>query len=83
MSEGENWETNVKAKIVSGSTLAVAAIALALGAGVATPASAKHSRHHCNMEKGQCGGKAKCMTKKGACKHHKNSCSGKGSCKGR
>jgi hypothetical protein len=35
------------------------------------------------MEKGHCGGKAKCMTKKGACKHHKAGCSAKGSCKGR
>lgn len=83
IAERENWETNVKTKIVSGSTLAVAAIALALGGTVATPALAKHSKHQCNMEKGQCGGKAKCMTKKGACKHQKNSCSSKGSCKGR
>ncbi|PWB84161.1 MAG: hypothetical protein C3F11_02820 [Methylocystaceae bacterium] len=73
----------MKAKIISGSTIAATAIALALSGVVATPAAAKHSRHHCNMEKGQCGGKAKCMTKKGVCKHHKNSCSAKGSCKGR
>ncbi len=73
----------MKTKIVSGSTIAVAAIALALAGGAATPAAAKHSKHPCNMEKGQCGGKAKCMTKKGVCKHHKNSCSSKGSCKGR
>lgn len=75
----------MKAKIVSGSTLAAAAIALALAGSAATPAAAKHSRHQCNMEKGQCGGKSKCMTKKGACKHHKShkaSCSAKGSCKG-
>jgi hypothetical protein len=76
----------VKAKIVSGSTLAATAIALALAGAAATPAAAKHSRHVCDMSKGQCGGKAKCMTKKGVCKHHKShkhSCSTKGSCKGR
>jgi len=76
----------MKTKIVSGSTIAVAAIALALAGGVSTQAAAKHSKHACNMEKGQCGGKTKCMTKKGACKHHKGhkaSCSAKGSCAGR
>jgi hypothetical protein len=76
----------MKAKIVSGSTIAATAIALALAGGVSTQAVAKHSKHQCNMEKGQCGGKAKCMTKKGTCKHNKGgkaSCSTKGSCSGR
>lgn len=79
-------EENMKSKIVSGSTIAAAAIALALAGGVSTQASAKHSKHVCNMEKGQCGGKTKCMSKKGVCKHnkgHKASCSAKGSCAGR
>lgn len=73
----------MKSKIVSGSTLAATAIALALAGGVSTQAAAKHSRHQCAMQKGHCGGKHKCMTKKGACKHHKAGCSAKGACKGR
>jgi hypothetical protein len=76
-------EVFVKAKIVSGNALAVAAIALALSAAAVTPAFAKG--HVCTMEKGQCGGKMKCMTKKGVCKHgmkhHKGSCGGKHHCK--
>lgn len=75
----------MKAKIVSGATLAAAAIALALSGAATTPATAK-SGHVCAMEKGQCGGRMKCMTKKGVCKHrmghHKGSCHHhhKGSC---
>jgi hypothetical protein len=72
----------MKAKIVSGSALAAAAIALALSGAAATPAFAKG--HHCTMEKGHCGGKMKCMTKKGVCKHkmkrHKGGCGAKNHC---
>jgi hypothetical protein len=75
----------MKAKIVSGSALAAAAVALALSGATVAPAFAKG--HHCTMEKGQCGGKAKCMTKKGVCKHkmksHKGACGGKNHCKGK
>jgi len=74
----------MKSKIVSGPALAAAAIALALAGATATPAYAKH--HHCTMEKAGCGGKTKCMTKKGVCKHkahhEKGGCGGKSSCKG-
>jgi len=67
----------MKTKVVSGTTLAAAAVALALGGAVATPAHAK-SHHHCAMAKGHCGGKMKCMTKAGVCKHqmkhHKGGC---------
>lgn len=70
----------MKSKIVSGAVLAAAAVALALGGAVATPAHAKGyaKGHACTMAKGQCGGKAKCMTKRGVCKHrmghHKGGC---------
>jgi hypothetical protein len=71
----------MKSKIVSGSALAAVAVALALAGAATTPAYAKH--HKCTMEKGQCGGKTKCMTKKGVCKHKaKGNCGGKSSCKG-
>ncbi len=69
----------MKSKIVSGSALAAAAVALALSGGVVAPAYAKG--HVCDMSKGQCGGKTKCMTKHGVCKHYKSHCSHhKGSC---
>jgi len=73
----------MKTKIISGSAIAAPAVALALGG--ATPAAAKHHHHHCTMEKGKCGGKAKCMTKRGHCihhvKHHKGNCAAKSHCK--
>jgi hypothetical protein len=72
----------MKTKIVSGSAIAAAAIALALSGATVTPALAKG--HHCTMQKGSCGSKAKCMTKKGVCKHkmkhHKGNCAGKNHC---
>jgi hypothetical protein len=76
----------MKAKIVSGSALAAAAIALALSGAATAPAFAK-AGHQCTMAKGSCGGKMKCMTKKGVCKHkvmpHKGSCHhSKSHCKG-
>jgi len=58
----------MKTKVVSGSALAAAAVALALGGAAVTPAHAKG--HACTMAKGQCGGKMKCMTKTGVCRHH-------------
>jgi uncharacterized membrane protein len=71
----------MKTKILSGSTLAAAAIALALSGVAATPAAASHHHHRCTMEKGKCGGKAKCM-KGGHCIHHmKHHCKAKHSCK--
>ena len=70
----------MKTKILSGSTLAAAAIALALSGVAATPAAAKH-QHACAMEKGK-GGKTKCMTKGGHCIHHmKSHCSTRHRCK--
>jgi len=73
----------MKTRIVSGATLAAAAVALALTTASVTPAFAKG--HHCSMAKGSCGGKAKCMTKKGVCKHkmghHKGNCHTKNHCK--
>ena len=76
----------MKAKIVSGSALAAAAIALALNGAVIAPAFAK-AGHQCSMAKGHCGGKMKCMTKQGVCNHkmghHKGSCHHmKSHCKG-
>lgn len=72
----------MKTKVISGATLAAAAIALALSGAAVTPAYAKG--HQCAMAKGQCGGKMKCMTKTGVCKHHmghhKGSCHHKASC---
>ncbi len=59
----------MKTKVVSGAALAAAAIGLALSGAVITPAAA-HGSHHCSMSKGQCGGKAACMTKTGVCKHN-------------
>ncbi|WP_442754757.1 hypothetical protein ACNHKD_17445 [Methylocystis sp. JAN1] len=59
----------MKTKIVSGSALAAAAVGLALSGAVVAPASA-HGSHACSMAKGQCGGKAACMTKTGVCKHN-------------
>ncbi len=73
----------MKTKVLSGSTVAATAIALALSGASSTPAFAKG--HHCTMEKSHCGGKAKCMTKKGGCKHkmkhYKGNCIGKSHCK--
>jgi uncharacterized membrane protein len=71
----------MKTKILSGSTLAAAAVALALSGVAVTPAAASH-HHRCTMEKGKCGGKTKCMTKGGHCIHHmKSHCSAKHHCR--
>lgn len=64
----------MKSKVISGAALAAAAVSLALVG--ATPAAAHSVGHSCQMAKGQCGGKMKCMTKKGVCKHN-----AKGSCR--
>jgi len=64
----------MKMKIVSGSSMAVAAVALAISGVSLVPAGAKAKTVHCfgiNACKGQ-----------GACKSAKNACKGQNSCKG-
>lgn len=62
-------------KIVSGASLAAAAIALAVaGAGLANPAQAKKAAVHC-MGINSCKGTS-------ACKSASNACKGQNSCKG-
>ena len=64
----------MKANIVSGSALAIAAIALAVGGAAVSPAAAKGGMVHCagiNSCKGQ-----------SACKTASNDCKGQNSCKG-
>jgi hypothetical protein len=59
------WEMGMKANIISGSTIAVAAIALVF-AGVA-PAAAKHHHHHKHHgQKHSCNAKAGCKAKNDA-----------------
>jgi hypothetical protein len=67
----------MKYKIVSGTSLAIAAIALAMnGVSVTPAASAMKSRVHC-MGINACKGKSACKTADNACKGQ-NSCKGKG-----
>jgi hypothetical protein len=64
-------------KIVSGASLAAAAIALAVsGAGLTTSAQAKHAPVHC-MGINSCKGTSACKTATNACKGQ-NSCKGQG-----
>jgi hypothetical protein len=56
----------VKAKILSGATVAVAAMGLILaGAAPAAAKHHKHHRHHKKIEKHHCGGKNGCPAKTG------------------
>jgi hypothetical protein len=62
-------------KVVSGASIAAAAIALAISGGaITTPAQAKKAMVHC-MGINACKGK-------GACKTAKNACKGQNTCKG-
>jgi hypothetical protein len=64
-------------KIISGASLAAAAIALAVsGAALSTPAMAKKAGVHC-MGVNACKGKSACKTASNACKGQ-NSCKGQG-----
>jgi len=65
----------MKITALSGSTLAVAAISLALAGAVVTPASAK------KMASVHCSGINSCKGKS-ACKTASNSCKGQNTCKG-
>ena len=66
----------MKTNIVSGATLAVAAIALAIGGLSPAPASAKKAAVEC-MGINACKGKSACKTAKNACKGQ-NACKGEG-----
>lgn len=67
----------MKAKTVSGATLAVAAIALAMNGAAVTPALAKKAAPvHC-AGINSCKGKSACKTANSACKGQ-NSCKGQG-----
>ncbi len=66
----------MKTKIVSGSALAVASVALALAGVVATPAVAKKAAVHC-VGINTCKGTSACKTADNACKGQ-NECKGKG-----
>ncbi|HUZ90755.1 MAG TPA: hypothetical protein VMU78_02465 [Methylocella sp.] len=65
----------MKATVVSGATLAITAIALAMGGVPATPASAKAAKTVMCMGINSCKGKS-------ACKSANNACKGQNSCKG-
>jgi hypothetical protein len=69
-------EIRMKTNIVSGATLAVAAIALAIGGLSATPASAKKA-----AKTVMCMGINSCKGTS-ACKSASNACKGQNSCKG-
>jgi hypothetical protein len=66
----------MKTNIVSGSALAIAAIALAVGGLTAPQASAKKATVEC-MGINSCKGTSACKTAKNACKGQ-NSCKGQG-----
>ena len=66
----------MKTNIVSGATLAVAAIALAIGGLSPAPAAAKKAAVEC-MGINACKGKSACKTADNACKGQ-NACKGKG-----
>lgn len=65
----------MKTTVVSGATLAVAAIALAIGGVPTTPASAKTAKTVMCTGINSCKGKS-------ACKSANNACKGQNSCKG-
>ncbi len=67
----------MKTNIVSGATLAVAAIALAIGGMSPTPASAKKAAKVECMGINACKGKSACKTASNACKGQ-NACKGHG-----
>ena len=74
-------EKQMQSKILSGATIAAAAVALALtGAATPTPAAAHYkagkAHNHCMGQKSHCKAKTHCMTQKSHCK-------GKVSCKGK
>jgi hypothetical protein len=66
----------MKTNIVSGATLAVAAIALAVNGVAVSPALAKKAGVHCSGINA-CKGKTACKTANNACKGQ-NSCKGQG-----
>ena len=66
----------MKVNFLPGSTLAAAAIALALSGATVAPAAAR--AHHSATEKGHCTGKAHCKHHR---KHHKGHCATKHHCK--
>jgi hypothetical protein len=68
---------SMKTNIVSGATLAVAAIALAMGGLSATPAAAKKAASVECMGINSCKGHSACKTASNACKGQ-NSCKGHG-----
>lgn len=66
----------MKMNIVSGSSIAVAAIALAMSGASIAPSSAKSAGVHC-MGINSCKGTSSCKTASNACKGQ-NSCKGQG-----
>lgn len=66
----------MKVNFLSGSTLAAAAVALALSGATVAPAAARS--YHSATEKGHCTGKAHCKHHR---KHHKGHCAAKHHCK--
>jgi hypothetical protein len=66
----------MKTKIVSGSALAAAAIALAMNGAAVAPA---HAQHASSQAKAHCGGKGSCHHK-AKCHHYKGHCNMKSKC---